>query len=70
MFAVVREHGYGKEQCVSLPFVSALISEPDVPRRYYVLPPEKPDHVPENPAPRKWGAQPRRGGREVIPLDE
>ena len=72
MFAVVRSFGYGKPQYVTLPLVTALVDR----ERYFVLTDElPPDDRPEPPPkapPRRggWGAQPRRGGREVIPLDE
>jgi len=71
MFAIVRTHGYGKRQFVTLPFVSALVLDPqEMPRRYYTLPPEDEDEP--APEPRRCGnhgAQPRRGGREVIAME-
>jgi hypothetical protein len=74
MFTVIRTRnsaGVLREHCVSVPWVTALLDPQETPRRYYVLPDEdEPAPSLEKPVTRKWGAQPRRGGREVIPLDE
>ena len=65
-------YGRGERRCfVSLPWVSALLDEPEIPQRYFVLPPDdEPPPAPEPKAPRRHGPKPRRNGREIIPLDE
>jgi hypothetical protein len=70
MFTVIRTRnnaGKLREHRISLPMVSALLLEQE--QLKYFAYPDEPEPAPEKPPPRKWGAQPRRGGREVIEME-
>ena len=79
MYAVMRywgSHGTQvKYRFIGPPLIHDLLSEPgiDAVPKYMLAPPDEPEPpAVEAPRPRRrWAeAQPRRGGREVIPLDE
>jgi len=76
MYAVVRSWNTRGTQTryhfIAVPFIRELLDEryPTGPMKYMLAPEDEPAPPIEKPATRKWGAQPRRGGKEVIPLDE
>ena len=73
MFTVVRvpgRDGRSRPHFISLPWVTALVREPEEsPQRYFELPDEEP---PPAPKPRcgNFGARPRRNGKELTPLKD
>ena len=73
MFTVIRtmsRYGKARSNYVPLPLTPSLLDEPGFTagRKYLVLP-DEPEPPPAKPPPRKWGAQPRWGGREVIEME-
>ena len=63
--------GFGRPRRVfiSVPYIAELLDEPGptLGRKYIVLPDEP--EPPPTPSPRRrWEPQPRRGGKEIIPL--
>lgn len=76
MYAVVRTWNTRGTQVryhfVAVPFIRELLDERYAtgPMKYMLEPEDEPPAPIEKPASRKWGAQPRRGWREVVPLDE
>jgi len=64
----IGRYGRFRTNYVTLPFTPSLLVEQETPQRYFVLPDEPQPKAPSRRG--SWGAQPRRGGREVVALEE
>jgi len=46
MFSVIRSHGYGKREAISLPYVACLLEDQGPAPRYFTVPPDAPASQP------------------------